>query len=398
MISDVRTLAGEIGPRGTGTLSEKAAANHVAGRLVQLGLLPERQEFRAVSSQNAFPLSICLLALASVLLYPLGPAAIRWVAAVLALSAAPMLWQTMRNSTNPLHFLLPKVASRNVVARIEQRGRLSERVVLLAHLDTTRCRLAWQSGAARSLEPLTYLTLAILAALGLLYLAGALMPGIGAGSLWLASLFPAAYVLGMVVVLLKDDRTEFSCGAHDNAASVAVALEIGRRLASARLESTQVWLAFTGAEETDHAGLYALLERHANVLRRAAFIVLEGLGSGELVYLTRQGLCSHYRPHPDLLAAASKTAARLPELSARPAEMIGEDETGTLRRKGYRAICIAGRDALSGTLPHWHQPDDTIDTVSTAFMEHAADFVMGILRELDSIARSAADGRSAEPS
>ena len=390
MISDVRTLAGEIGPRGTGTAGEEAAANHVAGRLAHLGLRVERHEFRAVSSQNAFPLAICLLVLTSVVLYALGTAVVRWIAAALALSAAPMLWQTVRNSTNPLRFLLPKVTSRSVVTRIEPRGQLSERVVILAHLDTNRCRLLWQSAAVRSLEPLTYLTLAILALLGLLYLAGALIPGLDAGRLWLASLLPAAYVVGMVVTLLKDDRTEFSCGAHDNAASVAIALEIGRRLTAEPLENTQVWLAFTGAEETDHAGLYVLLARHKNLLRHAAFIVLEGLGSGDLVYLTRQGLCSRYRPHSDLLAVASETAACLPDLSAQPAEMIGEDETGTLRRKGYRAICIAGRDARSGTLPHWHRPDDTFDTVSAAFMENAADFVMGLVRELDSRARSRA--------
>jgi Peptidase family M28 len=243
----------------------------------------------------------------------------------------------------------------------------------------------------------------VLSSLGLLYFTGALMPYAGharfeAGWPWLASLFPATYVAGMVVTLLKDDQTEFSRGAHDNAASVAVALEIGRRIAAEPLEGTELWLAFTGAEETDHAGLYALLEKHQDVLQHAAFIGLEGLGSGDLVYLTRQGLCSRYRPHPDLLAAASKTAARLPELCARPAEMIGEDETGTLRRTGYRAICIAGRDPLSGTLPHWHRADDTFDTVSAAFMEHAASFVMGVLRDLDSIGRSVADGRHVGPS
>ena len=403
MISDVRTLAGEIGPRGTGTPGEEAAANHVAGRLSHLGLPVERQTFPAVASQNAFPLAICVLALISVALYPLGGTAGRWIAAVLALTAAPMLWRTIRTSRNPLRPLLPKVTGHKVVTRIEPRGRLRERAVLLAHLDTNRCRLFWQSSALRSLEPLTCLTLMVLSLLGLLYLTGALMSYSGdarfeTGWPWLASLFPAAYVSGMVVTLLKDDRTEFSRGAHDNAASVAVALEIGRRLAAEPLEGTEVWLAFTGAEESDHAGLYVLLEQHRSVLRHAAFIGLEGLGSGDLVYLTRQGLCAHYRPHPDLLAAASKTAERLPELSVRPAEMVAEDETGTLRRAGYRAICIAGRDPSSGTLPHWHRADDTFDTVSAIFMEHAASFVMGLLRELDSIGRSVADGRHVKPS
>jgi hypothetical protein len=63
--------------------------------------------------------------------------------------------------------------------------------------------------------------------------------------------------------------------------------------------------------------------------------------------------------------------------------MKGEDEVGTLRRKGYRAICIAGRDPETGTLPHWHRPDDTADTVSAEFMGRAADYVLEFLKGLD---------------
>ena len=241
--------------------------------------------------------------------------------------------------------------------------------------------MAWQSRMVRSLEPLTYLTLAMLASLGLLHLAGALLGG-PKWAKW-ASLLPAGYVVGTVVTLWKDDRTPYTPGAHDNAASVAVALEVGARLAAQPLDRTQVWLAFTGAEETDHAGLYALLRQLTRQLRNAAFVGLEGLGSGELVYLTRQGVCAHYTPDPGLLALVEGVAARRPELGARAAEMTGEDEVGTLRRSGYRAICIAGRDPKSGTLPHWHRLDDTAETVSGEFLQRAADLVVALLEAID---------------
>jgi len=388
MLAHAQALAGDIGPRGTGTAGEEAAAAYVAERLSALGLAVERQTFRAVASQNAFPLSISLIALLTVVLYPLGGMLGRWVAAILALSTAPLLWHTIRKSTNPLRPLLPKVTSRNVLARIEPQGELHQRVVILAHLDTNRCRLAWQSSVARALEPLTYLTLAVLASVGFLYLAGALQAGLHsvpfAGNwVWRVSLIPAAYVVGMVITLVKDDRTAFSPGAHDNAASVAVALEIGARLAARPLGRTEVWLAFTGAEETDHAGLYALVRRYGAELRQAAFIGLEGLGSGELVYLRRQGLCAHYRPDAGLYAAAERVAASLPELGARAAQMTGEDEVGTLRRAGYRAICIAGRDPATETLPRWHRSDDTVDTLSVEFMQRGATFVTALLEQLD---------------
>lgn len=80
MLSHVRALAEEIGPRGTGTPGEAAAADYVAERISALGLPVEWQTFRAVVSQNAFPMGINLVALLAVVLYPLGGPLTRWVA------------------------------------------------------------------------------------------------------------------------------------------------------------------------------------------------------------------------------------------------------------------------------------------------------------------------------
>lgn len=378
-LEHVRVLASEIGPRGTGTAGEAAAADYVAGYLTELGLPVERHEFRAVASQNAFPLAADLVALLAVALYPLGSAPIRWIAVALALAAPLLLWWAITRSDSPLRSLLPHVTSRNVVAQVEPKAAPRQRVLILAHLDTNRCRLAWQSAAVRLLEPLTWLTLVVLIALGLLYLAGALL-----GSptwAWWVSLLPAGYILGMVLTLWRDERTPFSPGAHDNASGVAVALEVAAQLAACPLRHTEVWLVFTGAEETDHGGLKTLLRRHN--LRQAFFLDLEGVGGGDIVYLTREGLCWPYYPDPGLLALARRVADRWPDLQVRPASMMVEDEVRTLRSGGYRALCIAGRDPMTGTLPRWHRPDDTADTVSPQALGRAVNFVLALLREID---------------
>ncbi len=377
----MRVLAGEIGPRGTGTAGETAAADYVAGRLAGLGLPVERHEFRAVASQNAFPLAADMVALLAVALYPLGGAPTRWIAAALALAAPSLLWWAITRSDSPLRPLLPQVVSRNVVARLKPTDIPHRHAVILAHLDTNRCRLAWQSAAVHLLEPLTWLTLTVLAALGLLYLSGVLLDG--PAWTWWVSLLPAGYVLGTVVTLWRDERTLFSPGAHDNASSVAVALEIAARLSVHPLRHTEVWLAFTGAEETDHQGLKTLLRRYTTPLRDAAFFDLEGVGSGDIVYLTRQGLCWPYRPDPELLSLAECVAARRPDLGVGPAQMTVEDEVRTLRNRGYRALCIAGRDPMTGALPRWHRPDDTAEAVSPQALGRAADFLMALLCELD---------------
>ncbi|MCJ7622600.1 MAG: M28 family metallopeptidase [Anaerolineaceae bacterium] len=381
IFSHVEALAGDIGPRGTGTRGEAQAADYVADILASLGLPIEWQEFQAVGSQNAFPLAIDFMALLGVIIYPLGGVVTRWVAAGLTLAAPLLLWQTIRTSSSLLRPLLPKVGSRSVITHIEPHNERQQHTVILAHLDTNRCRLAWQAATVRYLEPLAYLTLGVLASLGLIYLCGALLED--PGWLWQASLLSAGYVLGTIITLWRDDRTPYSPGAHDNAASVAVALELAARLTANPLTKTEVWFAFTGAEETDHAGLYSLLNTYQTPLQDACFIGLEGVGSGDIVYLTKQGLCAHYYPEPVLLALAERAAARRADLGVRAAQMTMEDEVGTLRRRGYRAICIAGRDPATRTLPHWHRPDDTPDTVSPEVLDTAVEYLMAFLGEID---------------
>ncbi len=382
LLDDVRYLAGTIGSRGTGTPAEAAAAEYVAKRLMDLGLVPEKHSFRAVPSQNAFPIAISLLTLLAVVLYPLGATITRWLAVILSLGAAWLLWQTIRSAPlNPLIALLPKVPSQNVEARLQPKGEPRRKAVLLAHLDTNRCRLVWQSLAVRNIKPMTWLTLAVPLCISVLYLTGALLDS--PALLWWLSLPFAVYELGAIVTLLWDDRTPYSPGAHDNAASVAVALEAAARLSSAPLQNMEVWFVFEGAEETDHAGALDLLRRHGADLQEASFIGMEGLGSGEIVYLTRQGICTPYRPTAELLAVAETVAFKHPELGFHPAQMLMEDDVRTLRERGYHAIGIAGRDPQTGVLPYWHRPDDTPDKVSDGTMQQAAKIVVAFLEELD---------------
>jgi hypothetical protein len=320
VLADVQQLAGEIGPRGTGTHAEAVAADYVAGRLESLGVAPERIPCRAVATQN-------------------------------------------------------------VLGKLRPQGTARRRAVILAHLDTNRVRLAWQANMQPVLVPLTLLTIGVLASIGLLHLVGAVLGG--PGWVWPVSWLPAAYVFGTAITLSREERGPYVPGANDNAASVAVALETAARLARRPLEQTEVWLAFTGAEETDHAGLRSLLSCYPDESCQADFIGLEGVGGGQISFAVRQGLLFSYVPDAGLKGLAAAIAAARPDLGVGPAEITVTDEVGTLRRGGYRAICILGRDPQTGTLPHWHGLDDTADTVDRCALETAAEFVWEILQAID---------------
>lgn len=378
LLAHVEALAREIGPRGTGTKGEAKAAHYVREQLQRLSLTVNEQRFLAVEDMNWFPISAALMALCGTMIYPWASWT-RWLGALLAGLAAVLLWWAIVRADSPFWCLLPRVTSRNLVVRIAPTREARQRAVVLSHLDSNRCRLAWCAGKARTVKYGSIATLAVYSANGLLYLLGA---ATGWNWPYLASLPGSFYALATLIVLCAEMRRPCSPGANDNAASVAVNLGLATRLAIEPLERTEVFLAFTGAEEVDHRGLKVLLREHAE-LREALFIDLEGVGEGELCYLMKEGLIKHYRPDPGLAALAKETAKRRSDLKVKPGAMLVVDEVQTLRRLGYRAICLAGRDSQTDSLPYWHTCEDTLEHVSAVALGRAAEFVWEMLQEID---------------
>lgn len=376
--SHVEVLAGAIGPRRTGSPGEARAAAYVRDQLKELGLPTEEQHFGAVSEMNWFPISAAILSLSGTVIYPWA-AWTSWVGFLLAGAAGPLLWWAITHADSPIRQLLPQVRSQNALAQIAPRGTVERRAVLLSHLDTNRCRFAWRAGKAETVRLGSLVTLVIYGLNGSLYLLGAAS---GWGWPYWAALPGAAYTLATSLILLAELRQPYSPGANDDASGVAVNLELAARLIREPLARTEIWSAFTGAEEVDHRGLKLFLNEHEE-LREAWFIDLDGVGSGELCYLVEEGLIRHYRPEPELRALAERVASSHAELEVRPAKMMVVDEVQTLRRLGYRAITIAGRDPRTGALPHWHTGEDVVENISAEALARAAEFVWAMLEGLD---------------
>jgi hypothetical protein len=384
----VRFLTKRIGSRGTGTQGEKDAGAYVSACLKKWGIPGEILTCRSIISMNHYPLSVNALGILAIILYPIHGGWVRWLAAGLALLVAPFMALTIRTSVNPLRIFLPKVTSASVLGKIEPTGRMTHQVVLLSHLDTNKCRLTWKPEGLKNLEPLTYVTLLVQASLGILYLFGA-VTGERWG-IWSVSLLPGIYLLAMIITLILDDRTPYSTGANDNASSVGVVLSIAKALSIHPLAHTRVWLAFSGAEETDHFGLRSILNAHAQDMRQAFFIDQEGVGAGELVMVTRHGIGLHYTPDAGLLKLARMVADEHPEWCMEGKKMAMSEEVSTLTHLGYRAVCIAGYDRSTGGLPQWHQLEDTLENLDPDCLIKARDFVTAILKKIDaelSIAR-----------
>ena len=327
---------------------------------------------------NWFPITAALVSLCGIALYPLSEWA-RFPAALLASLAAPLLWWAITRADSPFWFLLPRVTSRNVVARIAPTGKTTQIVVVISHLDSNRCRLVWRAGKARTIKVGSIAPLSVYSSIGVLLLLGAAS---GWGWPYFSSLPSAIYALATLIVLFAEIRRPYSPGANDNAASVAVNLGLATQLAREPLETTEVWFAFTGAEEVDHRGLKVLLKEHPK-LREALFIDLEGVGGGDICYLAQEGILRYYNPDPELLRFAKEAAKRRADLNVKPGVMSVVDEVQTLRRLGYRAICLAGRNSQTDSLPYWHTCTDTVEHVSAVMLERTAEFVWEMLHGID---------------
>ncbi len=364
-------------PRPTGSEAERRAAEYVKSMLEGLGLDPRIEVFTAVSDMNWFPISAGIASLVGafvgVFFSPLS-------GALISVFGPFLFWHALVRADSPIRGLLPRVESTNVVARIPPEGKAVRKVAVAAHLDTNRVRLAWASEKAAAIRWGTLGTLVayllIPVFLTISAVTGVLAWAFAAGILGL-------YALGTIGFLLYELRNPHSPGAIDNASSVAVALGLAEEFAVKPLRNTELWLCFTGAEEVDHRGIKELLRRYHHELSGAYFLVLEGVGAGELSLVTEEGVLTRYRPDPELLGIAAGVSRAHPELGIIQAPMSVVCETQTLRRLGYKALTLAGRDPSTGTLHRWHSVSDLPDGVSPGKLSRALSFMRLLIFELD---------------
>jgi len=147
------------------------------------------------------------------------------------------------------------------------------------------------------------------------------------------------------------------------------------------LVEKEVWFVATGAEEVGTVGMKAFLREYGPELKDALIVNLDNLGSGNLYYVTREGMAKRYYADRRLVGAARR-AARENDLPVKGREYRGlsTDATPALAR-GFRAMSVMAFD-INGRLPNWHWSTDTADQVSERALELAVDFVAALIKEL----------------
>jgi hypothetical protein len=383
LMRHVQALADEIGPRPAGHPEEDQARAYVLEQLQTFGFEDiETLPFQAPDTWGYSMIYPMLLVLASNALGRRRRQG-RVLGGLLALTGAYLFWKTTGTGRHPLTKLAPRRTSGTLIARVPPTGEKKQTVVLLAHVDSNKHRPTFSPGTKKGLLGFTTAGIGAAAGNGLAQLAEGLGGGKGARRFRRAS---ALSLAGGLIALLADERGPYVDGANDNASAVACALGLAERLQAKPLEHTEVWLAFTGAEEVGCLGTHALLDAYGEVLRDAWFLDFEMVGTEDIAYVTQHSgfsLLNTYEPDAESVVWAATTAQQHPELGLSGRAMVMGEEVGTLRSRGYRGLCLAGYGE-DGWLANWHQTtDDTAHLVPTGLTK-ASRFAWQMLQGLDS--------------
>ncbi|MGE5529270.1 MAG: M28 family metallopeptidase, partial [Patescibacteria group bacterium] len=370
LIDHLQTLAVRIGPRRSAGPEEAAAAEYAAGEFRAMGLEVQRQRFSAPATFSWTYILLYAFAPLAAALFPFRPG----LAFFLGLCGGVLY--LAESATFPIvSRLLPKGRSVNVIAKAHARSKELRRVLVLAHLDSSRSALNFAPNMVGGFRRTYLLTVAGLLGPIPLYGAAVLIPGAPRLALWLASLPCAALVLVALFSLLhREAAGRVTPGANDDASGIAALLEIARVVARAPLPTTSVWFVATGAEESGLWGALHLIGECRFDPGRTQVINLDNLGKGRLALTTAEGMIFPLHAGPALLEAARSAAEEKGiALDLRRYRLLTTDATAFMARKIPAATVMAFDER--GLLPNWHWPTDTAENVDEANLEAARDLV-----------------------
>jgi hypothetical protein len=315
---------------------------------------------------------------------PLGVPYAAGIAVFFFSFSAYLLWQKFTFRDFPLRSNLPHGPSQNVICVIPPQEVICQRVVLVSHLDAHRAVWVFATDLLTSLfgiiAPLAFLGVPLSA----IFLLLSIVPGLESLS-WGALPFTLLHFLVWFTGMTAD-LGPYSPGANDNASAVGSLLALAQRLQEEPLANTEVWLVFTGCEETGCDGVLAFFDQFGKSLKDALFVDLELVGIGdELVYLRSEGMVKSRRIATDVEALVQTVAANFPIQPIDTARMGVFTESNAAWEHGFRSVCLMARPEGKAQFAEWHRLSDRPELLSSRTLGLAHDFTWELLRQVDSV-------------
>jgi len=380
-MEQITTLAKGIGPRGSTTQNEAATKDFIVKELKNLVYDPKTEEFISAKS-GWYPYALfAFLMLFAELLYMINiPAA----AVVISIISLVSVITELLFKANLFRLLLPKGKSANVTLKIEPKGEVKKKVILMAHMDSHRTPIAFSSpGWVKLFDVLVPIGLASAFIMTVIYSLSIFI----FWQYWTILTIPFTAVLAAIfIITIQTDFTPYTEGANDNASGVAVCLGIAEKLKNEALAGVETWIVFSGCEEVGCYGADNFAALHNNELKDAYWITVDSVGSpnAKLCYLTREKFLLEAKSDPFLVSIADSVSKENPDIGAKSCDnFIGAyTESSIADKYGYKVLTLI---ALSedGRFENWHQTSDVLDNVDPDMVEKCFRFAWEILKEID---------------
>jgi len=380
----VQSLANEIGARPATSEKERRAHDYIRQMLESLSIPARVEEFRSIRSFTAPWLVTSLLFLFGGGLIWLGDAIWIRVTAFASILTADRLFWGMVSGTRDVQKRFPQGDSRNVMGVLAPAGKVRHRVVLMAHVDSTRACLLWHPKMVKNFGSGFVIQAVMLALMlwGAVFALFHFKPW-GFDPRWLTVPGMVISVWGVFVLVHRETALHWVQGANDNASGVAVCLSVMETLRHHPLKQTEVWAVFTGCEEVGApVGAQAFLKAHRDELRDARMVVVDNVGAGDPRYLTGEAMPRRHA-HPQMLALATQLARQHPEWHFQPSVVPYGAYTDALPFMLNRNKVIALWSEKDGALPNWHWHTDTIERVEPEALEKMGEVVLAMVQSID---------------
>ncbi len=278
--------------------------------------------------------------------------------------------------------------SHNVIGTIEPTGTAETTLLFAGHMDSTPEFIWWywlKGWGARMMVFAGFSWLLLP-----LYYSIALVAG---WSVWVSVpwwVFVALSPLSLAFFFIHGKRVV--PGAQDNLSGVAVAFEVGRRLANGgRLERTRIRVVSFGAEECGLKGSGAYAKRYKEQLKaeNTHVINLDGIMEIDHMFVIQRELMAmqtHHTPLVDKLLESFERAGLPPKRGTIP---IGGTDASSFSARGIPAASIVGMP-MGQLHPTYHTRLDTLDCLDPVTMDRISSVLEDFARTWDALPASRA--------
>ena len=366
-------------PRAVGSTGEAKAQNYIAEQLSASGLDVSRDVFFfSKFPAEVFPRLLCALFVLVVLCVPLlGERFPVPVCLICLLSLAVALFFTQwQNGLEGLYNIGRSYTSENIVATNGQRAEANMPALLfVAHYDSKSQVLPIAVRAAA--YGISILGLVVLTLMTLLNVVAT--TGLSMSIVWSIT-GATTFCLLLLQINLTQNR---SPGAFDNAAGVAVLLELARGVMIQDVKKSVTFLA-TGAEEYGMCGALRYMQQHAGTYNPAGTYVinLDGLGVGNAFSLvTRYGLPPIRTANG--LASLFQTSAETLGIAVSERYLpigVGLDSI-PIASRGFETVTLTAKEVGNAAFKV-HSKWDTEDILNRKNLQQAGELIVEVIRRL----------------